>query len=206
MSFFNFHDLTVFITDIGESALLCTIVLTGTIYLLIKRCPREALALAVSFFITGGLIALLKIGFMTCGNSIFGIRSPSGHTSLSVAVFLTCALLLVFHARGWMKVVLPAALVALAAIIAFSRMTLGFHSTGEVIVGILTGIAVAAAIWFFILRPGAGRLVSSRLNIGILVLLMVVAACLAYGMKFPAEKMITEFAAHLKKSSRICAD
>jgi membrane-associated phospholipid phosphatase len=204
-SLFIPHNFTSAITDMGDSALLAAVVLTGVVYLLVKHRAREAAALAASFIVTAGLIGVLKIVFMTCGHSLFEIRSPSGHTALSVAVFGTYALLMERNARGWMRFFLPMCLIILACVIGVTRVTLGFHSVNEVLVGTFAGMAVIMMINFFILKSSVATPMS-RLNIVILIVLMTIAGSIAYGVKFPAEQMITELAARLKSQTHVCLD
>jgi membrane-associated phospholipid phosphatase len=131
-----------------------------------RLLPLVALAATASFAIASGLNALIKglvdrsrppesIGF----DALVGVPAspsfPSGHSMTAFAVAATIAALAP-------RTRLP--LLALAAVIAFSRVYLGVHFWLDVLVGAALGLAIGLAVARCAgraRRPGAPRQVSA---------------------------------------------
>ncbi len=94
------------------------------------------------------LTLLGKIAFRVCDAwpALMNIRSPSGHTSLSMTFYLCCAVAVSAHERPPVRTAVTAAGALLVAAIAASRILLGLHTSAEVLAGLLIG-AVSVA-WF----------------------------------------------------------
>lgn len=198
MDFYN--RLAEIITDIGDSAVLGTIVIVTSGFFLFSKCPREAAAMALSFVIPATLISLLKITFLSCGQDFLDIQSPSGHAALSVSVFGTYALILSYGCKTWHSYILPLLILSLGFIIAVTRIGLKFHSITEVILGVTVGIGAIMAMKIFVLDTASqsGGRSYVRFNTYILIGLSIVAVALVHGTKLPAEKKIRAFAEYIK--------
>ncbi len=193
-------NIPAYITDLGDSAVLGAIALATTLFFLFNRCPREAAAMALSFIGAGAVIAFLKISFLSCGQNFLGIQSPSGHAALSVSVLGAYGLVLTRGSKGGLSpVLLPILLSGFGLLIALTRVSLGYHSVSEVILGTITGLAVMLAIKIWVLKPGAApRGEEAGFNIPILVALTLLAAFLVYGKNLPVEGKIRQVAERVK--------
>ena len=89
------------------------------------------------------------------GSYVYSASFPSGHSTLSAAVYLTLAMLIssLESRRGTKRMVFSlAALLVLA--IGFSRIYLGVHWPSDVLAGWSLGAAVALGAWIALLRFG----------------------------------------------------
>jgi len=187
----------MFVTDLGSSSVLTLIVLLASTYLACCKCGRGAIALIVAFIISAVGISLAKLLFFGCQAYYddYGIRSPSGHAALSLAVYGTLAILLASQSKRWVSWFTLAAAFALIVVIALSRVLLGFHSAGEVVIGLLIGaVAVAAACLFLFYNH---KKVPS-FNIFPLLLAVIVAAFVFHDIRVPAEEFIQRIAEQLR--------
>jgi membrane-associated phospholipid phosphatase len=142
------HRILYFITDFGDVAYLFPAALVVLAYLVYLRARPSAVAWAVAFAACGSLTALLKIGFLACGAKVpfLDVYTPSGHTSFATTFYLGIGLLLSRNRTPLHTTVLIAVAVCMATIIALSRVVLEMHSAGDVVAGLLIG--VACVIWF----------------------------------------------------------
>ncbi len=137
----EYTELAVFVTDLGGSTMLMFVL--ALLFWLTRR--RETL-LVVSYAVAGvGFILLIKtllamprppaeVHLVPLTDDPYGF--PSGHAFAAVIVY--GGLLSAFgRARQWLAV---AAVSILVVLISLSRIVLGFHYLGDIIVGALLGI------------------------------------------------------------------
>jgi membrane-associated phospholipid phosphatase len=189
------------ITDFGEATLLIPAAGLVGVYLWLRGMRKVALVWATAFALCMLATVVLKVGFNACGDRLewLGIRSPSGHVSLSVT-FYGCLALLVGQSLNfrWRTVVYVLALVAVVAIMA-SRLLLHAHTPAEVLVGILIGAGCLGYFWRR--STGSAPIVGDWVAIGSAI---VVVGVVTHGHHAPTESLIVRMAEYLKSSTQIC--
>jgi membrane-associated phospholipid phosphatase len=183
-----------FVSDIGDASVLMAVTVCGLGYLIVKGARREALALAASLMLTAVLITLLKLGFISCGHGWLGIRSPSGHTSMSIAVFGFYAVLLGRAAKPPAQIIIAGAAIVLLIMIAVSRLALGYHTIGEVIVGGFAGLTVLLGVFVWLRQQDSHIVRYGSLPLCWLLLLSVT---MLHGYRLPAEDAISRAAFYI---------
>jgi membrane-associated phospholipid phosphatase len=104
--------------------MLCALLMVGAFILL--RAPLPAMVTAITLSLANALNGLINLSYKV-----------SAHSAAAAA----CAALLWLYAPGWG---LPAAVAA--ALVGWSRVELGRHTTGQVILGWTVGVLSALAI------------------------------------------------------------
>jgi PAP2 superfamily len=190
-----FYNFIITITDIGDSAVLGALVVTVSACLFAQGCRREALVLMGAFIGASVSIALVKIVLMGCGGQLWqwGLRSPSGHSALSVTVLGTFGLLVRERLHGKYRYMVIGILLLLALIIAMSRVMLGFHTAEEVIAGICVGIIMLAAAHMSLRNKPLGSF-----NHYAIAYAATAVAFLTHGVHLPAESMIQVVASYFR--------
>ncbi len=180
------------VTDLGDAALLLPASLGVLCYFLYLRSRRGVFAWATAVGLCIALTIVAKLGFMACGDwlTLFDVRSPSGHTSLS-AMFYSGGALAVSGRRDprTVRLLLGASLLLVVAI-ALSRVALSAHSAGEVVLGLAIG---AAGVAWFARCAETGRL--PELAWQPLALSFVVLALLLHGLHLTLEGPLERLAA-----------
>ncbi len=131
----SFFELT---TRGGDFSQVFATSLAVVLVFMMKGRVDIALRFAVAVAVPAILTVAGKIWLYAGGNSLLG--SPSGHSSLSAAVYVCLALILVQDKAAVWKYVILASTVLLVLLIATSRKMLGLHSIREVVVGLLFGL------------------------------------------------------------------
>jgi membrane-associated phospholipid phosphatase len=132
-----------------------------------RTFPLAAVAATVSFFLASWLNYVIKdivdrsrppeaIGFEALVGVPGSPSFPSGHAMSAFAVAGAIALV---------SPRLRAPVLALAAVIAFSRVYLGVHFWIDVLVGSVLGLAIGLAVAHALRRSAAGRLQGSRADL-----------------------------------------
>ena len=191
------------LTDFGDSAVTGTFALTTVIFLLVSKQKSAAKAMAGAFLLTVFLIALGKITlYSRCHPQLaafFDLRSPSGHSALSFAVYGTYAAIIASSQISWRKIVPYLFVAVLVLLIAASRVILGCHTVADVVVGSSIGLSVSFFMWFSFLR---GRSIQChRLSY---TLAMLVMAIMLNGLHFPAESIINYLSHLIQHHTRNC--
>lgn len=142
------------VTDLGDSALLLPASLLLLGYFVYLKAYRTAALWGSTLVLCMGLTVLFKVSFSACGDRILpALRSPSGHTSMSMTFYICCALVL---SAGWDRGYRWAAAVAtglVVAAIAVSRILLAAHTAPEVYAGLVIG--TCSILWFGLRYDGA---------------------------------------------------
>lgn len=129
------------VTNLGDSAILLP--LSAGIFLwLLAFCSRQAAgAWALAMLAAVVPIALLKFALQTCDPlSRLRLVTPSGHAAFGTAVYGGLAMLAARQRPGWAVPAFAAAAILVAGICA-TRLMIGVHSEGEVLIGLAVGTA-----------------------------------------------------------------
>lgn len=145
----------LFITRFGDSAVLLPLAAVFTLALWHFESPRAAWTFGGALLCCMVSLLVLKLLFMAWGHTLYErLESPSGHSGLSLMVYGALALVLLSHlfARGSqlgfaMAGVAGVAVAALVLGIALSRKALGAHSTAEIALGCMVGMACLYLFW-----------------------------------------------------------
>jgi membrane-associated phospholipid phosphatase len=136
-------------------------------------------------------ISGLKLMLDVCGPIIAGtLRSPSGHTAVSVVVYGGYAAIIGAHYRPTARLTLMVGATIFALGIALSRLVLHFHSGIEVGVGLIVGGIFLGAVHALVAwcRP-------APLPLPWLGAAVAVSFLLFYGERWPAERALHRIAA-----------
>jgi membrane-associated phospholipid phosphatase len=186
------------LTDFGDAAILLPLSTVMLVWLL-RFHPHRA---AVSWVIAIGLClagtALLKILFYGCP-PVSNLVSPSGHTSLSMLVYGSIALIVASEARGWQRNTILAAGAALIVGIAGSRLVLNKHTALEVGSGLLIGTVTLP-----LFARGFLRSRDSEAPLLPLVLLAIAVVAIFYGQELRAESILHAISRYLRVSGNVC--
>jgi membrane-associated phospholipid phosphatase len=196
-------DLARLITDLGDSGLTASLTVILTLYLLHQGQRRAAFAMALSFAATSAFVTLGKIMLYShCASyDVLSspLRSPSGHTALSLSVYGAAALIVASSMTGLWRAVLPAAALILAFLIGVTRVLIGAHSVADVVVGFVIGLVVLAVLWRYVLKDTEVRCAWRRV-----ALICFLWCALLFGLHMPSEQIIKWIAGLFKASGRIC--
>jgi membrane-associated phospholipid phosphatase len=180
------------ISDLGDAALTLPLAIAMAVWFYTARA-RLGLSWLLCLAAGALLVGLTKILYAGCGIQIRAIdfRVISGHTMLASAVWTTVGASLgraISRRGGWRGALATAFGLALAAAIGLARVEDGAHSSTEVIVGWVLGVAVAAT--FLRVLQRAAQLPRRPFVAGCFFLLV---SALAYGHHAPFQAMIEEY-------------
>lgn len=140
------------ITTLGNGVVLAGVSAIAA-YVLVRRGDRREALLMVAAFVGAETVSYaLKLGFRRdrpfftdplASERTFSF--PSGHATVSLAVYGALAVVLARHARGRAKLAYLAAATLLVSLIGFSRLYLGVHFLTDVLAGFAAGTAWLAA-------------------------------------------------------------
>lgn len=186
-------------------SLLGSLVVTGPIgvaiavWLLAGNSWRLTLAWCLLFGIGMAAVVLTKVAFIGWGVGVESVEFAgfSGHAMRAAAVFPVAFFLAARHAgapaRNWAL----AAGVALAILIAVSRVFVQAHSVSEAVTGCILGLAVAAGfVWF---ASTEGHLALSRVLVALCIPVLVIAPRVE---PVPTEMWVTRLALMLSGRER----
>jgi membrane-associated phospholipid phosphatase len=142
------RQLWTFVTDLGDTGVTLPLAGLVLLFLLFAREWQVARAWIVMAVGCAVVIGGLKLLFGACGESLplVGIASPSGHTAISVTIYLSFALLLSGGGSRRAAWIISLSGVLLVASISVSQIVLQMHDLTEVLVGIAVGIAAYAGL------------------------------------------------------------
>lgn len=187
------------ITHLGDSALVIPASVFLVAYLVYRRFPRHAGLWLTTLALCGFLTLALKAVFFACGTSLT-IRSPSGHTSLSLTFYGCAAVMASVDKTRATQLAMLAAAAGLALVVALTRIALHAHTTGEVLSGLLIGSVCVA--WFgkgyFALRP-------IILPWPALVAALALLAIATHGVHWDFEWLAGKIAALMRSGITLCA-
>jgi len=142
------------ITALGSYAFLGILTTTLVGYLLLVRQRNKAALIAIAMIgaslINNGAKVLFERARPEIQTTVkvFSSSYPSGHATLTAAVFLTLgALLAQMHRAPGIKVYFTLLAVLLTAVVGISRIYLGVHYASDVLAGWMVGSAWALLCW-----------------------------------------------------------
>lgn len=184
-----------FLSDFADQAVILPLIVGIAGLLAVQGWPRGAGAWLAATAVTFGLVLVLKLVFLGCGALLprTGISSPSGHTASAA---LLCGGLAARFVHSWIWVAVTALLGA--AVIGFTRVALGVHTTEEVILAGLVGIGGAVVLHVLAGPPPVARVLPLAIVIGAVLLAM-------HGTRLPAEGAIRQTASVLQRFVPWCA-
>jgi membrane-associated phospholipid phosphatase len=140
------------VTTLGNGIVLAGVTAIAA-YLLARRGTRKEAVLMVIAFVGAEILSYsLKLGFRRdrpfftdplASESTFSF--PSGHSTVSLAVYGALAVVLARRLRGSGRLACLAAAALLVSLIGFSRLYLGVHFLTDVLAGFAAGTAWLAA-------------------------------------------------------------
>ena len=159
--------LMIITTEIGDSRVLYSFTLLLSLVLLARRRWRAAVHWLLTVVIVGLLTEALKHYTAVArppllDNSLMNFAFPSGHASLSVAVFGFLAVLLARELRSNWHWIPYSTAVFLVVAISFSRLYLGVHWLSDILAGWSLGL-VWVALMGIAYRRHPGPAVSTRI-------------------------------------------
>ena len=191
--------IAIAITDCGDLAVLLPMALV--LALVLWRFESRAAALAWVWALAFCTVAtlLLKIGFLTCSRAWgLNIGSPSGHTSMSTAVYGALAIVIATQLPRWRSWVALSSVLLIGSI-AMTRTALHFHSTAEVEIGLAVGLAsLCVFAWRY------RRLSHPTFNVPWIGVGAVCVFALLYGVRLPAESFLYWFAHTMRTQTHDC--
>jgi membrane-associated phospholipid phosphatase len=187
------------VTHLGDAALVIPASALLVAYLVSRRFPGHAGLWLATLGLCGFLTLALKAVFFVCGTS-FAIRSPSGHTSLSLTFYGCAAVMASVDKTRATQLAMLAAGAGLALAVGLTRIALHAHTTSEVVSGLLIGGVCVA--WFgkryFALRPVI-------LPWPALVAAVALLAIATRGVHWDFEWLVGKIAAVLRSGAAICS-
>jgi membrane-associated phospholipid phosphatase len=172
------------LTNFGDIAVLIPLSTVILVWVLIYHSRRVAESWAMAVGLCIGTTALLKIYLYACPPRP-DLVSPSGHTSLSVLIYGTIALVTAAEQRGWLRAAIPVACGGLILTIVGSRLWLNAHSALEVGVGIIIGVMTLAFFANFYRRsPPAG------ISLRAFIVSVIVVIAILHGQELHAEALL----------------
>jgi membrane-associated phospholipid phosphatase len=146
------------LTNLGDSIVTLPIAAFVLAWLLIWGDKRMGLVWLLGLFACAGVTAALKIYFKACPVPGLELDSPSGHTSMSLYIYGGLTLITAAQFRHWRRKSMLAAGGLLILTIAASRALLQYHSTLEVIIGLILGTAALSLFWLLYRRHRPQRM------------------------------------------------
>lgn len=193
----------LFVTDLGDSFLLGAMLMVAVLLLLAMGCRRGASFLLLACSTAMLAIAFAKLMFLGCQPRLggMGIISPSGHTAFSTAFYIGLGMLAAARMpQGKARYVPLGALGALAFTIGMSRVSLGFHSLPEVLLGGSFGLS-----GLLLARRFAPLDNLPRFEWRVMILPLLASVVVLHGVRLPAEDFIRLLAQALGAHVRYCA-
>ena len=183
-----------FLTDFADQAVTLPVAVATLLTFVLVRWWRGALAWAGVLAVTLGLVLVFKLLLFACGAtpSPYLPRSPSGHVASATVVYGGLAAIILAGRRA---ALMPA--VAIAAVVAATRLGLRVHTYADVIGGGVIGFAGVLALVRF-----AGPL--PRFPRWLPALLALAAVALLHGDHLDAEQRIRALAAYFHPPFAAC--
>ena len=161
----SFEEVMRDVTALGGFTVVTLVTVVATLAFLIHRRPRHALVMAGTVGLADISSEILKRVYhrprpdlVPHGSYVYSASFPSGHSTLSAAMYLTLAMLIAsLEPHRGTKVMVYALAALLMLSIGVSRVYLGVHWPSDVLAGWSLGAAWALAAWWTLSRVGRGE-------------------------------------------------
>jgi hypothetical protein len=189
------------ITGLGDAALLLPAAALLLLYLVRTRSWRTATGWVAVLALCAGLTVVAKMVFHACGGQFpaLGIRSPSGHTSLSTTFYGCGALMLSAHQSWGRRLTALLASVGLSVAIAASRVALHAHTIEEAAAGFAIGFLCVAV---FATRYSPRAVHVPHWPVPVMVTLAL--ALITHGRHLSVEGLLDRTADRLRLAQYLC--
>lgn len=136
------------VTDLGDATLLAPASALLLIYLLCLKATRTATIWLTTVALCAALTIALKLVFLACAPYVplLAIRSPSGHTSMSMTFYGCWALMVAGNKDQLTRIALLSVGLTLVICVAVTRVIIHAHTPSEVLAGFFIGAICVA--WF----------------------------------------------------------
>jgi len=188
------HSFWRFFSDFGDTAVTGPLAILVIGFLVVVGQPRLAVRWALVIIGCAGALGTLKLASAVCSYPLAGsgLRSPSGHTAMSIAVYGGMVAVVAPTLDRAARTALIAAITILTIGIALSRTIIGYHTPLEVASGVVVGVAallaiIAVAVYYR----------TEHLPIRWLIAVALVLLVLFYRTHWPAEQAIHRLASWL---------
>jgi membrane-associated phospholipid phosphatase len=189
------------VSDAGDSAVLIPLAALLVITLWRYQAWAAASTLVIALAACAGTMIVLKVILIACGQTWHaGVVSPSGHASMSAAIYGALGIVSARQMPRWRPAIILCSWLAIAAIAA-SRIVLGAHTYAEVGLGFLVG---AGALWLFAVRYF--RLRPPPVNLVVLATLTLATIVLLNGAHLSAEFVLRKLALFGRASTGVCVE
>jgi undecaprenyl-diphosphatase len=158
----SFEEAMRDVTALGGVTVVTLVTLVGVLAFLFHGRRRHGLIFAVTVVLADISSEALKVFYnrprpdlVPHGSYVYSASFPSGHSTLSAAMYLTLAMLVAsLEPHRGSKVMVYVLAAALILAIGFSRVYLGVHWPSDVLAGWALGGAWALAAWLALLKFG----------------------------------------------------
>jgi undecaprenyl-diphosphatase len=148
------------VTALGGVTVVTLVTVVGVAAFLMHKRPRHAFILAMTVLLANlssevmkGLYGRPRPDLAPHGSYVYSASFPSGHSTLSAAMFLTLAMLIAsLEPNRATKVLVYVLAMTLVLAIGFSRVYLAVHWPSDVLAGWCLGAAWALAGWLALLK------------------------------------------------------
>ena len=142
----NTGELIKFLTALGDSKWLLPAAGVLAVLLVSQRHSRFAISWLGALAVAAFTVLVSKVAFLGFGIGIRDIDFTgfSGHAAMSAAIFPVAGYLLGSHTKPRIRLLLFALGVALAILIALSRVWINAHSVSEIVLG--SGLGLGASL------------------------------------------------------------
>ena len=191
-----------FVTDLGDAAILLPLSFAILVLLVIFRDYRVAATWAFTIGSCAVVVVVLKIMFRSCGSVLThdAIISPSGHTALSTTVYGALAGMIAARSQATrFRATWPLAAGILALSIGVSRIAVGAHKVGEVVLGLCVGTLFAALFWLVV-----HRITRVRVPILLIASVALVPVLALHGRHTNAEELFELLAEEFRSVTGLC--
>ena len=176
------HIMTA-VTMAGDSHVVTVLAVISIGWLLIFRYWSVAAATLIAILGASAFVPLVKSTLQRARpNELYsGAESfsfPSGHATLSATIIGIVAILLAHNAKGGWRTIIYSVAVLMVAAIALSRVYLAAHWPSDVLAGVSFGLAIAAALAFFL------RSTPLRIRAPLFACVLLIGYGAAYGFNF----------------------
>ncbi len=137
-----------FLTYFGDSMLLIPTAIVMAVLMAWKSSEwRTAAYWCLTFCATGAVVSLTKVAFMGfgLGNAHLNFTGVSGHTAMAATLWPVMLWLLSGRFSGTARVLAVGVGYLIPVMVGVSRLLLSYHSTSEVITGLMLGFTLSSA-------------------------------------------------------------